>query len=105
MMSTVPVACAVITAMSSPVHCGHLGDRCATERADAVVRTSLARAERIVRAAMHSSLTGSGPTVIPMRLLVVDDDPDVRDSLRRSLEFEGYEVTTAADGAEALTRL
>ncbi|HEX7305715.1 response regulator transcription factor [Lentzea sp.] len=40
-----------------------------------------------------------------MRLLVVDDDPDVRDSLRRSLEFEGYEVTTAADGAEALTRL
>ncbi|MFD4672038.1 response regulator transcription factor [Lentzea sp. NPDC058450] len=37
-----------------------------------------------------------------MRLLVVDDDPDVRDSLRRSLEFEGYEVTTAADGAEAL---
>ena len=40
-----------------------------------------------------------------MRLLVVDDDPDVRDSLRRSLEFEGYEVTTAADGAEALVRL
>ena len=40
-----------------------------------------------------------------MRLLVVDDDPDVRDSLRRSLEFEGYEVTTAADGAEALCRL
>ncbi|MCP2243655.1 response regulator transcription factor [Lentzea aerocolonigenes] len=37
-----------------------------------------------------------------MRLLVVDDDPDVRDSLRRSLEFEGYDVTTAADGAEAL---
>jgi two-component system, OmpR family, response regulator MprA len=36
---------------------------------------------------------------------VVDDDPDVRDSLRRSLEFEGYEVTTAADGAEALVRL
>ncbi|MFS8096200.1 response regulator transcription factor [Lentzea alba] len=40
-----------------------------------------------------------------MRLLVVDDDPDVRDSLRRSLEFEGYQVTTAADGAEALRLL
>jgi two-component system response regulator MprA len=40
-----------------------------------------------------------------MRLLVVDDDPDVRDSLRRSLEFEGYDVTTAADGAEALRLL
>ncbi|GGM81944.1 DNA-binding response regulator [Lentzea pudingi] len=33
---------------------------------------------------------------------MVDDDPDVRESLRRSLEFEGYEVTTATDGAEAL---
>jgi two-component system, OmpR family, response regulator MprA len=37
-----------------------------------------------------------------MRLLVVDDDPDVRDSLQRSLEFEGYEVDTARDGAQAL---
>jgi len=53
----------------------------------------------------HSGLTESGSTVGVMRLLVVDDDPDVRDSLRRSLEFEGYEVTTAADGAEALRRL
>ncbi|SER92186.1 two-component system, OmpR family, response regulator MprA [Lentzea albida] len=51
---------------------------------------------------MHSWLTANGSTVLGMRLLVVDDDPDVRDSLRRSLEFEGYEVTTAADGAEAL---
>lgn len=54
---------------------------------------------------MHSALTGFGSTVAAMRLLVVDDDPDVRDSLRRSLEFEGYEVTTAADGVEALNRL
>jgi two-component system response regulator MprA len=37
-----------------------------------------------------------------MRVLVVDDDPDVRDSLRRSLSFEGYRVTTAADGVQAL---
>jgi two-component system response regulator MprA len=37
-----------------------------------------------------------------MRVLVVDDDPDVRDSLRRSLTFEGYTVTTAADGEQAL---
>ena len=37
-----------------------------------------------------------------MRVLVVDDDPDVRDSLRRSLTFEGYQVTEAADGAQAL---
>ncbi|MGJ7442165.1 response regulator transcription factor [Aquipuribacter sp. MA13-6] len=35
-------------------------------------------------------------------VLVVDDDPAVRDSLRRSLAFEGYEVRTAADGEQAL---
>ena len=37
-----------------------------------------------------------------MRVLVVDDDRAVRDSLRRSLEFNDFEVVTAADGAEAL---
>jgi two-component system response regulator MprA len=37
-----------------------------------------------------------------VRVLVVDDDPDVRDSLRRSLTFEGYEVATAGDGLQAL---
>jgi two-component system response regulator MprA len=36
------------------------------------------------------------------RVLVVDDDKSVRDSLRRSLEFNGYEVALASDGAEAL---
>ena len=35
-------------------------------------------------------------------MLVVDDDRAVRDSLRRSLEFNGYEVVLAADGTEAL---
>jgi two-component system, OmpR family, response regulator MprA len=42
---------------------------------------------------------------VPVRLLVVDDDPDVRESLRDSLEFEGYAVITAADGDRALGRL
>jgi two-component system response regulator MprA len=40
-----------------------------------------------------------------MRILVVDDDKAVRDSLRRSLEFHDYDVETAADGAEALFRI
>jgi two-component system response regulator MprA len=35
-------------------------------------------------------------------VLVVDDDRAVRDSLRRSLEFNGYDVVLAADGAEGL---
>ena len=38
-----------------------------------------------------------------MRVLVVDDDPAVRDSLARTLRFEGHEVETAADGREALS--
>ncbi len=37
------------------------------------------------------------------RILVVDDDPGVRDALRQVLEYEGFEVTGAGSGGEALT--
>ena len=37
-----------------------------------------------------------------MRILVVDDDRAVRDSLRRSLAFNGYQVDLAEDGQAAL---
>ncbi len=40
-----------------------------------------------------------------MHILVVDDDRAVRDSLRRSLEFNGYTVDLASDGAEALAQV
>ena len=40
-----------------------------------------------------------------MKILVVDDERAVRDSLRRALELEGYDIELAADGSEALSRL
>ena len=36
------------------------------------------------------------------RVLVVEDDAEITDVLRRSLRHEGYEVRTAGDGVEAL---
>jgi DNA-binding response OmpR family regulator len=36
------------------------------------------------------------------RVLVVEDDEDIADVLRRSLRSEGYDVRTSADGVEAL---
>jgi CheY-like chemotaxis protein len=38
-------------------------------------------------------------------VLIVDDDPDLRDITRFVLEGEGFEVVTAEDGSEALQRL
>ena len=37
-----------------------------------------------------------------MKILVVDDEPAVRESLRRALELEGYRVDLAVDGEQAL---
>lgn len=39
---------------------------------------------------------------IPKRVLVVDDEPDVRGYLRSALEDAGFAVETACDGLEAL---
>ena len=38
-------------------------------------------------------------------ILVVDDEPAVREALRAGLEFEGYRVTTASDGLGALEQI
>ena len=39
------------------------------------------------------------------KVLVVDDDPNVRHSLKRDLQRKGYKVVCAKDGHEALKRL
>jgi two-component system, OmpR family, response regulator MprA len=51
---------------------------------------------------MSGQVSGHGSD---MHVLVVDDDQAVRESLRRSLAYNGYQVTTAGDGLEALARL
>ncbi len=40
-----------------------------------------------------------------MRILVVDDEPAVRDAVQRALKLESYQVDTASDGAQALKSL
>lgn len=46
-----------------------------------------------------SSLTREGPPII----LVVDDDPAVRDALKFAIELEGLKVHTCASGAELIS--
>jgi two-component system, OmpR family, response regulator MprA len=45
------------------------------------------------------------PFAMATRLLVVDDDRAVRESLRRALTLEGYEVDLAEDGTDGLARV
>jgi CheY-like chemotaxis protein len=55
----------------------------------------------------HPSGVQSVPRRVPggrLRVLVVEDTPDVRDSLRDVLELVGHEVHTAASGTEGLER-
>lgn len=44
-------------------------------------------------------------TAQPPHILVVDDDPDILDALSEILEAEGYRVSRARNGQEALERL
>jgi two-component system KDP operon response regulator KdpE len=42
---------------------------------------------------------------MPTRVLVVDDEPDVRNAVRRGLELMGYTVATASDGVEGVAKV
>ncbi|GGP61935.1 response regulator transcription factor [Streptomyces abikoensis] len=41
----------------------------------------------------------------PARILIVDDEPAVREALRRSLAFEGYATELAVDGLDAVEKV
>lgn len=41
----------------------------------------------------------------PGEVLIVDDDPMIRETIRDILELEGYDVRTAANGQEGLDQL
>jgi two-component system response regulator MprA len=61
----------------------------------------------VLSARSEEPAMASWPEVTPRsaHVLVVDDEPAVRESLRSSLSFEGYQVGTAENGLEALTML
>ena len=69
---------------------------------------SRARPERPIGAAYTRGMLSAGPTgrdAGPPRILLVDDDPNLLVVLAEQLRDDGYLVTTARDGKEALRRL
>jgi PAS domain S-box-containing protein len=53
-------------------------------------------------AAEPEGIGAASPTPVGRPILVVDDDPNSRDLLQRTLEAEGFEVVTASTGEEGL---
>lgn len=50
-------------------------------------------------------MSSSAHTRPPARILVVDDEPEVRAAVEDGLAVEGYEVRGAADGLAALAEI
>lgn len=48
------------------------------------------------------AMSNSTHATVPSSILLVDDDPGVRESLRRVLATEGWQIVTASTGEEAL---
>ena len=73
---------------------------------------ALAEARRCLRCDITGTFDASAPSAVKGgamatkgEILLVDDDPDFRDSLRIILENHGYTVRTAANGTEAFEAL
>ena len=88
---------------------GHYGQRparwpAASERGRAGVQAEIRAVSAMAQGWWHPCAVSAADSYAAARqhVLVVEDDRAVRESLRRSLEFNGYQVSTASDGAEAL---
>jgi|HubBroStandDraft_1064217.scaffolds.fasta_scaffold00824_4 two-component system, chemotaxis family, chemotaxis protein CheY len=55
--------------------------------------------------ASHKGEAFSNHAANSVAVLIVDDDKDIRDTIQELLEYEGYSVATAENGAAALDRL
>jgi two-component system chemotaxis response regulator CheY len=49
--------------------------------------------------------SSTSPASVGPHVLVVDDDPDILQAIRHTLDDEGYSVATAANGLQALERI
>ena len=56
-------------------------------------------------AALSRAISNQDETASQGSVLIIDDEAAIRESLQTLLEIEGYEVETATDGGEGLTRL
>lgn len=82
----------------------------ARPRSDSALRrttTLFAALKGLMRRVASSQAAGSGlqSSAAAVPILVVEDDPPTRQYLETALSLEGYRVTTAATGREALERL
>lgn len=75
-----------------------------TERAAAIPGVVESKTCHIPQVVKHS-YEWAIPSPRPARILIVDDDPDFVATTRIVLEREGYEVTSAANGSQALTMM
>jgi CheY-like chemotaxis protein len=76
-----------------------LGEHAETEGEEAASIPAPEAVPAAVRAAVSSPSDGK------QRILVADDDPQMRRLVRSILERDGYEVTEAADGLDALEQV
>jgi CheY-like chemotaxis protein len=58
----------------------------------------------VVTLTSSASLDEESPMSQSLRILVADDEPLIRALVAMAFEAEGYDVDTAADGAEALAK-